>query len=301
MPGILFEEFVGDRATFFAEYFRNKPMLRKAALAGRVAEILSIEQMNDVVQLEAVGPSYVRLTMQGKALPARRFTHPVVRPGEMLRQVIDPDKIYSLYHEGATIAFNALDHHLPPVRRVLQSVTEAFACGGEAVAFLTPPGSPGFAVHTDPVDIFVLHIEGTKTWHIWDRLGYSTGFRAETLGDPSIEITLHAGDVLYIPPDTPHSAAAQESGSLHLGLSVEARRWRDLLHECLDTLMDETYQDAPYLGIEYESASVAGFASRLGDLQARLGDVDAAAELDRLRSRLSSGDVSSHRGFSAVR
>jgi hypothetical protein len=277
-----FDDLVGDRAAFFADHFRSTPLLRTAAMAGKVGSILSVEQMSDVIELEAMSPSYLRITQHGKVVAPKRYTRPVVRPGQMISDTVDPAKVHAFYRDGATIALNALEHFLPPVRQLLRSATEPFASGGEAVAFLTPAGNPGFAPHTDPVDIFVVQIEGSKAWRLWDRVPAGTTVTAESLGPAGTEITLHAGDVLYMPPSTPHAAAAQDDVSLHLGLSIEPRRWRDLVHECLDGLMDDGYQDSPYLGPERAADSVAGFAALLGDLAVRIGSVDPAEELSRL-------------------
>jgi bifunctional lysine-specific demethylase and histidyl-hydroxylase NO66 len=277
-----FEDLVGDRTAFFADHFRNTPLFRTAAMAHQVESILSVEQMNDVIELEAMSPSYLRIMRLGKAIAPKRYTRTIVRPGQMMADAVDPAKVHTFYRDGATITLNSLEHFLPPVRQLLRSATEPFAAGGEAVAFLTPAGNPGFAPHTDPVDIFVVQIEGSKAWRLWDRVPVGTAVTAENLGPARMEVTLRAGDVLYMPPLTPHAAVAQDDVSLHLGLSIEPRRWRDLIHECLDALMDDGYQDSPYLGPEHATDSAAGFAALLGDLATRIGSVDPTEELSRL-------------------
>jgi hypothetical protein len=44
------------------------------------------------------------------------------------------------------------------------------------------------------------------------------------LGDPTLEVELHPGDVLYLPRGTVHQAAAQQRDSAHLTISTY-QRW----------------------------------------------------------------------------
>lgn len=106
-------------------------------------------------------------------------------------------------------------------------------------AYLTPAGSQGFPPHYDDVEVFVLQLEGSKRWRLYDRpdaesapaADTTTEFTQEDLSDPIDELTLHPGDLLYLPRGVVHQALAQESGhSLHLTFSTYQRHtWRDLL------------------------------------------------------------------------
>jgi lysine-specific demethylase/histidyl-hydroxylase NO66 len=114
-----------------------------------------------------------------------------------------------------------------------------------------------------------------------------------------LEVTMRPGDVLYLPPKAPHAAAAQDDPSLHLTLSVEPRRWRDLVHECVDALMDQRYDGFPYLGRGTEAGSVTGLAQRISELAEDLSKLDPETELTRLAStgRARAGSTASQ-GFS---
>ena len=106
-------------------------------------------------------------------------------------------------------------------------------------AYLTPAGTQGFPPHYDDVEVFVLQLEGTKAWRLYDRPDTKTRPAADTttecsgasLGEPTAEITLKKGDLLYLPRGVVHQALAQSDGhSLHLTFSTYQRHtWRDLL------------------------------------------------------------------------
>ncbi len=106
-------------------------------------------------------------------------------------------------------------------------------------AYLTPAGSQGFPPHYDDVEVFVIQLEGSKRWRLYERpdartspaADRTTEFRPAELGPPMQELTLRAGDVLYLPRGVVHQALAQRaSHSLHLTFSTyQQHTWRDLL------------------------------------------------------------------------
>ena len=108
-------------------------------------------------------------------------------------------------------------------------------------AYLTPPSTQGFPPHYDDVEVFVLQLEGTKSWRLYERpdaltnpaADCTTEFTAADLGEPMDLITLHAGDVLYLPRGVVHQALAQEEQhSLHLTFSTyQKHTWRDVLDD----------------------------------------------------------------------
>lgn len=280
-----FEDVVGDTSTFFSEYFNKKPLLRQGALAGRLQDILSVRQLDDIVTMETVLPSYLRIAKDGKGVSPKAYTRTVTPQGAALAETVIPEKVYELFRSGGTITWNSLQHFLPSVRRLLDVLTDTFSARSEAVAFLTPALKNGYAPHHDPVDVFIFQVEGTKSWKLWNapavRRGDEATYSLEELGDPSIEMTLHPGDVLYIPHNTPHAAAAQEEISLHLSVIVEPRRWRDLVRETVaDALADDDFHDFPHLGDE--AAAALDLAAKLRSLQDRLHHIDPVSEIKRL-------------------
>jgi ribosomal protein L16 Arg81 hydroxylase len=104
-------------------------------------------------------------------------------------------------------------------------------------AYVTPPGSQGFAAHEDSHDVFVLQAFGRKHWEVWQR-----GIRPATSGrtpHPLLSIELAPGDCLYIPQGTVHAARTQDAVSGHLTIGVHVKTWADLLRDALATAGDE--------------------------------------------------------------
>jgi ribosomal protein L16 Arg81 hydroxylase len=282
-----FEDLVGDTEVFFAEHFDNGPLLRRGALAGRARALVSVRQLDDIVSLETVSPAYLRVAKDGRGVPSRAYTRTVAGRGAALTEAVVPEQVYELFRSGGTVAWNSLGHFLPSARHLMDVFTDVFGCPCEIVAFLTPAGKDGYAPHHDPVDVYVVQIEGTKDWRIWDppevRRGDSVSYAPEDLGPPAMEITLRPGDVLYLPYNTPHAAATTAEVSLHLSVTVEPRRWRDLLADTVATLLtDERFHAFPHVGRSPAPAMAAQLGGLLELLRERIAEVDATEELMRL-------------------
>lgn len=292
-----FEDFVGDPDVFFAEYFDKRPLLRKGALAGRLDGLPSARRLDDILALETTPPSYLRVTKGGKGVPAGAYTRTVAR-GAALAEAVNPEKVYELFRSGGTVTWNSLNHVLPSARRLVEPFADALACDAEVVLFVTPARNDGFAPHHDSIDVYVVQVDGTKTWRVWatpeHRRGDEGSYTPEELGEPVIEVTLQPGDVLYVPHGTPHAAAARSELSLHLSVGVEPRRWRHLLQDTVTALVeDDDFHAFPYLAEGEDAAAVTALTDRLELLRERLARLDAASEAKRLvalgRARNGSG------------
>ncbi|MEV8565850.1 cupin domain-containing protein [Streptomyces sp. NPDC051322] len=281
-----FEDFVGDEKVFFAEYFNKKPMLRKGALAGRLDGLPSVRQLDDVLALESVPPSYLRVTKNGKGVPSGAYTRTVAR-GAALAEAINPEKVYELFRSGGTVTWNALHHLLPSARGLKAPFTDALACDAEVVLFVTPARNDGFAPHHDSIDVYVVQVNGSKDWRVWAtpeiRRGDEGSYTAEELGEPLLEVTLVPGDVLYVPHGTPHAAAAKSELSLHLSVGVEPRRWRELLRDIVASVVeDDEFHGWPRLDHGQDSDVLTALSGKLELLRERLSRLDVASEAKRL-------------------
>jgi hypothetical protein len=110
----------------------------------------------------------------------------------------------------------------------------------QAHVFLTPKGKRGFVTHRDEHASFILQLEGSKVWAVYEpRAGtapHKTGEVAEQeLGNSTIhEYRLVPGDVLFMPAWWPHEARTDDSYSMHVTLRIFPLRWRDVLSELIE-------------------------------------------------------------------
>jgi hypothetical protein len=279
-------ELLGDRVEFFDRSFNRSPLLRRAALCGDPREILSVADLDEVLGSEAIRPPYLDIAKDGRQVPRATYTEPIVVQGEYVTDRIVPERVVAHFRAGATLTWNSMNHHRPGLRALAAELSTMFATRCEIIAFLTAAGRRGLAPHYDPVDVFVVQLEGTKSWRVWpvpaQRRGDDAGNLDENqLGTPAIEATLRPGDVLYIPYNCAHVATAGDQVSLHLSVTVAPRRWSRLLQQVVEHLVNEDpgFWGNPWLRGEDGPARLSAM---LATLSQRLAGIDASAEIHRL-------------------
>jgi hypothetical protein len=284
-----FAELVGDEDEFFATYHTRRSLLRRGAVDGDPREILSIADMDDIVHQEGLRPSLLRMLGQGTGVAGSSLTRRLEmrREGKAIDDAIAPDKVYAHFRAGKTLIHAGLNHTRPNLRRLCAMLTEKFAAPAEAVSYLTPAGQQGARAHSDPSDVYVIQLEGTKHWRVWAtpetrRLGVDRDYDLAELGQPDMDISLRPGDVLYVPYGTPHVAAAEEQVSLHVTVVALARTWSQLLLPILEQVLDghEEFWTAPYPGDDSAALSVA-LHDRVDAFIEHLGRFDVDNALDR--------------------
>ncbi len=273
-----FGELVGDEAEFFATYFTRRPLFRPGALAGDMSEILAISDMDDIVHQEGLRSSLFRMLGRGVLAtgPALTSRLDLRREGMTFEDAPDPDKIYTHFRSGKTLIHAGLNHTRPNLRKLCAILTEKFAAPSEAVAFLTPAGTQAGTVHSDPSDVYIIQLAGSKHWQVWPtpgtrRLGVDREYLPTEVGQPVLDLVLRPGDVLYLPYGTPHLAAAKEQTSLHLTVVALTPTWSQLLARVVEHTLDndEDFWSVPYLADAPESLDAA-MRDKLNALAARL-------------------------------
>jgi bifunctional lysine-specific demethylase and histidyl-hydroxylase NO66 len=204
-------------------------------------------------------------------LPERRFTRHATIAGQQLTGLVDPAKALALFRDGATVVFHGLHRYHQPLADLVAELELDLGHPCQANAYLTPPGSQGFAVHSDTHDVFVFQTAGTKDWEV----------TTTSDGQQSVEaITMAPGLSLYLPTGTPHAARAQDTVSLHVTIGINQLTWRGLVRRTVEGLLPaDEHLPAGYL--DDPSALRDGLAGRLRELAERVEAVDAQDAAER--------------------
>jgi lysine-specific demethylase/histidyl-hydroxylase NO66 len=185
-----------------------------------LAEILNPSAVDEIISgaLHAGPLGSIRLTKDGERLDYK--TQPERDMGKLLDDV-DALTISRALESGATLSVNDLGCYWPPVQSFLRRLSYEINLPTSAAAFLTPPGSQGFAKHADEESVFVVQMAGSQERTV------------EQGGDePDLHLVMNPGDVLWIPHGHKHSAKSGEDFSLHLSIIV-----RIITHEWVARLM----------------------------------------------------------------
>jgi lysine-specific demethylase/histidyl-hydroxylase NO66 len=217
---------LGSAATverFFDHHWEQCPLLIKDAHWPR--DLLTSERIEDLISFRQHGTEVVlaRTWLDGRTersvFNARRST--------------DASDICQAWYEGSTIIITALHLRDARVALFIQQLEADFQHGVGANLYFTPEGNQGFKTHTDDHDVFVLQLEGRKSWTIYDLA--HPGQRPPLRHAPAfpMQLVLEQEQALYIPKGYPHFAATEGSSSTHLTVGLYPFQLSELVSRSL--------------------------------------------------------------------
>ena len=226
-------------------------------------DLLSVEVVDGLLE-SARRPGF-RVVTEGRTLSPSEYTKTVRMGGTSLDDAASVNRIANLFEDGATLVMQGLERTHEPLRCFTRQLAGELSHTVQANAYLSPGGGVrGLGRHADEHDVFVLQVEGAKQWDV------------EGLGT----LALEAGDVLYMPRGTAHSAHTGASPSLHVTIGVSSVTYRDVLRRAIDSV-------AVGDGSPLDQRLPLGFARiESGDLGLRQGIKAALCELADQLDRL---------------
>jgi ribosomal protein L16 Arg81 hydroxylase len=213
--------------SFLAEYWEKGPLHVSGRPAGYYASLLSKQRLESALFYSRPRPPDLKVVKEQVELLPDRYVTP---EGD-----IDLNQLYKSYHEGHTLIVNALERFVPEVARFSRGLQEFLNHPVRANCYLSPAGSRGLHPHFDTHDVFVLQVEGAKTWKLYagpelPLLGtFQPVVHEQSLGEPSQVVRLEPGDLLYVPRGVVHQAETADRSSLHMTVGVYPSQWVDLL------------------------------------------------------------------------
>jgi bifunctional lysine-specific demethylase and histidyl-hydroxylase NO66 len=254
----------GDAQTFLTKVWASRVHLHRtdpALLAG----LLSLDDADHLLTSTAIRTPSIRLARDGSVLPESAYTRGATLAGKQLTGLVDPRKALAAFDDGATVVFQGLHRYWPPLTRLVAELEVELGHPCQANAYLTPPGSQGFAVHSDSHDVFVFQTAGSKLWEVHTPDGVE-------------DVLLEPGLSMYLPTGTPHAARAQDTVSLHVTLGINQLTWRGLLERTVATVVADVPDDHLPAGyVESPDALAAELADRLQALADDVRRVDATS------------------------
>ena len=272
----------GDAQTFVEKVWASHVHVHEGD-AGDLVGLLSFADVDHLLTATAIRTPAVRLARDGDVLPASAYTRSgATLAGAPLTGLVDARKVIDLFEGGATVVLQGLHRYWQPLTRLVAELELALGHPCQANAYLTPPGSQGFAVHSDTHDVFVFQTHGSKLWEVHPAPADSTSEPREVLLEPGLS--------MYLPTGTPHAARAQDTVSLHVTIGINQLTWRTLLDRAVAGAITSVDGDAhlPAGYLEDPSALADGLADRLRALADALGSGSDAATIaaDQARSFL---------------
>ena len=255
----------GDAQTFREKVWASRVHLHRTDPADLVG-LLSLDDVDHLLTGTALRTPALRVVKDGSVLPSTRFVRPASLAGAPLTGLVDARKVLDQFQAGATVVLQGLHRYWQPLTDLVRDLELALGHPCQANAYLTPPGSQGFARHSDSHDVFVFQTHGRKLWEVVD-------------GDEEQEVLLEPGLSMYLPTGTPHSARSQTETSLHVTVGINRVTVRDALRTLTDRLLaDERYDDPLPAGYPQQPEALAELlADGLTDLVGSLRDTEPEA------------------------
>lgn len=236
---------------------------------GKFSALLPWPVLNDILEQHRLEPPRLRLTRDGKPVPPDRYLsfqpnrrssgHPIPR--------LNSPKLTRQLREGATLVLDNVDELYRPIRCVADSLERIFRVRIQVNSYSGWCASPGFDVHWDDHDVFVLQVAGSKHWKVYGATrAYPLARDVERTVDPPSEAlweqVLQSGDLLYIPRGWWHVAIPLNEPTLHLTVGVNNPTGADFLSWFVDRLRaaDVVRQDIPHFR---GSGAMQSYAERM--------------------------------------
>jgi len=270
-------------AEFLADYRELRPLVVARAEPRRFDGVLCDADVERLVCESAIRMPAFRLVKDGAQLPPSTYTSDIPwRPGSFSGTAL-VDRVAQEHAAGATIVLQGLHLHWHPAAVYCRGLEAGLGWPVQANAYRTPAASRGFGVHHDTHDVFVLQVCGHKRWRVYEPVVELplkgrrwTPADEATVGDPVADITLQAGDTLYLPRGWPHEASCADSDSLHITVGLHPPTRIDALCAALGECGDDVeFRRGLDAGGELPDALLDRLAARL--------DPDAVARRARRR------------------
>jgi 50S ribosomal protein L16 3-hydroxylase len=261
-------------AQFMRKHWQKKPLVVHAALPGVApplsrAALFALAASEDVESrlLQRVG---ARWALRHGPVP-RRALPPLARPGwTLLVQGLD-------LHVDAARALVDRFRFVPEAR--LDDLMISYASDGG-----------GVGPHVDSYDVFLIQVHGRRRWQYGHQreLALVPGLPLKILErfEPSQEVVLEAGDMLYLPPGWAHDGVALGTDCMTCSVGLRAPAREELARAVLQRALDETetperdplYRDPTQGATETPGRIPPALAEYAADAVARLvGDRQALA------------------------
>ena len=263
---------------FFAEYEGKRPLHLKGA-ADKFAAVMTWAGLNDLLGQATIWSQHsLVLVLDNDPVAAARYCAPAVGRdgGQVLRP--DPDKVKDFLRRGATMVANDIDHLSPGLTAFADAMEQGLGGKVQGNLYLSSRRRQGFGAHFDTHDVYAVHVEGAKTWHVYEgrakdpiahpmfkTLGREHHEKAK--GAKLMDVPMEPGDLLYLPRGQYHDALADEGGTVHIAFGVTYPIGMDVVSFLFDRVVAE-----PEFRANLPRLSESDGEPALGERLAALGD-----------------------------
>ena len=227
------------QARFMSQHWQQRPLLMRQAFAG-FQPVLSATQLFDLAGLEDVESRLVRREANGQW---------TVNQGPFKRRQLPSTRQpnWTLLVQGVDLHHDALSE----LMRVFRFVGEARL---DDLMISYASAGAGVGPHLDNYDVFLLQAQGVREWRIGpvNRIEWQDApLKLLKRFKPDQVLTLHPGDVLYLPPGYGHDGVAVGSDCMTYSIGFRSPTQGELARHVMQRFLEADETDELAQGLRY--------------------------------------------------
>lgn len=232
-----------SKKEFFSFYFEKQHLYISSSEVNN-SNLFSFKDLDETISTHQISYPFLKLFKDGTELPRQYFEKESPENGQLH---IDLPKAIDYFSKGYSLILNRIDRLSTKLSKFSRGLEFDLKMRVESNLYLTPADNYGFDIHFDAHDVFVIQLEGSKVWTLYEsEIPLITeGLRVpKKPKDSFIENTkykLQKGDVLYIPRGTYHQAKSTDETSMHLTVGLHPLLGHQLINQLASKAQEELF------------------------------------------------------------
>ena len=216
--------------TFLSDFYEKKVCYIERKNSMFYQDLFTVKDLDELLNLNILSYPDTRIANAIQEIDKSSY---------VTGDLINPIKFVNEFLTGSTMVFSQLQRKSAKLGKFADLLSKDIHHKIQTNIYYTPANSQGFKVHYDTHDVFVLQIEGTKEWKIYNEvvklamLSEHYNSKLHNIGEEQMSLTLKPGDLLYIPRGIAHKAVSTDVNSLHITTGVIPKTWLDLVANLL--------------------------------------------------------------------
>lgn len=221
-----------DTNIFFEKYYEKNYLLIQDRDSHYYDSIVSVEDIDIALKLNIIPYQKLYLVKDGIKSSINHWATPTPK---LEKIELDIEKMLNNLRNGYSLSINGVHNYLAKLKFFTNELNAENNITSSGNIYVTPNTARAFNPHYDRHELFVLQLEGTKHWKIYDMVNEipDDNFPIVPVDYTKVkllrEVTLKKGDLLYIPRGMAHEATTTDTSSIHLTLSWHAPKMIDIL------------------------------------------------------------------------